>query len=395
MLRLATSSWNGRSEKRRPIVRCIAQPLRGQTAKCLQRPEPICPLATKNFGHRGVDFLSPRRTACYAFDSRWAHPLTIQGTRHVFDERVSGSFLIRIESRSHSYLLGGSSHVYIYTCTSSCADRKAKPSKQQLQTPSTSKPACRTARTSPSFNCFDGFDGDDLQQHVQSLTYPDFRTLSPAEIQHLTTDQVASIPNYTWFVRIPEESRAALTQQQLRALDVESIGLRPLSDGQIKVLRPDQIQTLSYDSFRYLVGTQTRHLTPTQVSTIPDGWWFGRISEEGREALTDDQVRALDVGVVGLKLLNADQVDALTIEQIQTLAYDTFMYLDADQTPHLTGDQVGSIPSGWWLQRMDEETRDALTGDQIRTLDTSDVGLKYLNEQQIVELTPDQVQDVD
>lgn len=196
-------------------------------------------------------------------------------------------------------------------------------------------------------------------------------------------------------MRIPEESRAALTQQQLRALDVESIGLRPLSDGQIKVLRPDQIQTLSYDSFRYLVGTQTRHLTPTQVSTIPDGWWFGRISEEGREALTDDQVRALDVGVVGLKLLNADQVDALTIEQIQTLAYDTFMYLDADQTPHLTGDQVGSIPSGWWLQRMDEETRDALTGDQIRTLDTSDVGLKYLNEQQIVELTPDQVQDVD
>ena len=136
----------------------------------------------------------------------------------------------------------------------------------------------------------DALSGSDLVACVQSLDYTDFRHLSLSEVVYLTTDQVATIPDDWWFSRISSDARAALTEPHVQALNVAQVGLRRLTEAQLDVVTVAQTQSLAYEDFRYLDSNQTPSLTPFQISTIPDDWWFSRIDEDARAALTEVQV---------------------------------------------------------------------------------------------------------
>ena len=56
------------------------------------------------------------------------------------------------------------------------------------------------------------------EEWVHSLTYTQFNLLTPDQVQYLTVQQVATIPNTGYFGGISNESRAAFSAAQVRAL---------------------------------------------------------------------------------------------------------------------------------------------------------------------------------
>ena len=232
-------------------------------------------------------------------------------------------------------------------------------------------------------------------EQLITLNYREFQHLGPDQIPHLTAEQMGSIPNSWWFGRISVEARAAITPEQVRALRVEDIGLSQLTPDQIRALTPEQIRRLGYRNFQHLAADQIQHLTPEQVGTIPNHWWLGRIPEDVRAEFNGDQIRALDVYHVGLARLTGDQVAEISVAQIQRLSRHSFEYLSAEQTPHLLPEQIATIANSWWFGRMPEASRHALTGDQVRALNVSDVGISQLSDAQVAELSTAQIQSLD
>ena len=229
---------------------------------------------------------------------------------------------------------------------------------------------------------------------IQSLEFSEFPTLSPTQIQHLTTTQVGSIPDEWWLSRIPEDSRAALTTTQIQALNTAGTGIAPLTAMQIEVLSATQVQSLDQYDFRYLPSSQIVHLSAAQIGTIENEWWFAQIPEASRAALSAAQIRGLNTQAVGAGLLTATQVNALTASQIRQLSYHSFEYLPPTQMAHLSAEQVGTIPNEWWFSRIPEASRAALTSVQVRGLVTADVGLRSLTVRQVNALTVEQIRAV-
>ncbi len=230
---------------------------------------------------------------------------------------------------------------------------------------------------------------------IQSLKYWDFSDLSVTQTPSLSAPQMASIPNEWYFGRMSPAARAALKAVQIQALNVEVVGLNLLTPTQVGFLSADQVRRVTYDDFHSLLPTQTPLLTASQLQSIPNEWWFGRMSPQARAALTVTQVRSLNVGNIGLTGLTAAQVAALLPAQVQTLAYDDFRYLPATQTPFLTTAQLASIDNEWWFKQISAPARAALTGDQVRALSITDVGLSGLTRTQVDQLATEQIHQVE
>ena len=230
------------------------------------------------------------------------------------------------------------------------------------------------------------------EAQIQSLNYREFERLAPPQIPLLSAEQLSTIPNSWWFGRLSDDTRSALTAAQVQALRVDNLGLSGLTPTQVAVLALDQIQSLSFREFHYLTETQTPLLSADQVATIPNSWWFSRMSVEARAAITPEQVKSLAVAEVDVGSLTLEQVRALSREQIQSLGYREFRYLTAEQIIDLTVEQVASIPNEWWFTRSPEEARAALTGDQVRALNVSVIHLGALTESQQAELSIEQIQ---
>ena len=229
---------------------------------------------------------------------------------------------------------------------------------------------------------------------IKSLGYKDFRFLTATQVPLLTADQVATIPDGWWFTRFSTEARAALTREQVQALDISKIDIRWLTEEQIAYLSADPITSLTYEEFPHLNARQIQQLTPSQIGTIPSAGWFRRIDSTVRATLTADQIRSLNVAEIGLEELTRSQIEFLTPGQITSLSYQEFEYLKANQITSLTSSQLGSLPDRWWFARIPSDVRAALIDQQIRRLDVSRIGISGLTEAQIAVLTTAQVEAV-
>ena len=230
------------------------------------------------------------------------------------------------------------------------------------------------------------------EAQIQSLNYREFQRLALQQTPLLTADQLSTIPNSWWFGRLSDDARSVLTATQVQALRVDNLGLAGLTPTQVAVLALDQIQSLSFREFQYLTEVQTPLLSADQVATIPNSWWFGRMSVEALAAITPEQVKSLNVAEIGAGSLTLSQVRGLTRDQVQSLGYREFQYLTPEQIVDLTIEQVATIPNEWWFARTPDETRAALTGDQVRALKVEILHLGRLTEAQRTELSVDQIQ---
>ena len=237
-------------------------------------------------------------------------------------------------------------------------------------------------------------------QQVGSLTVGQIRTmppwqfddLTPAQVPFLTAQQIAGTSGSWSFEQMSDEASAALTTGQVKALMVGSTGFDWLTDQQTTFLSVVQIQALNYWDFPDLTAAQIVSLTVDQLASIPGEWWFKRIPEAVRAALTVTQVQALNVGELGLSGLMAKQIAQISVPQIQSLSKWEFFSLSPAQIVSLTASQIGLIDNEWWFGRMSAEARAALKPAQVQALRVEDVGLKLLTAAQVKQLTTAQVQ---
>jgi DNA polymerase III psi subunit len=228
-------------------------------------------------------------------------------------------------------------------------------------------------------------------EQVQSLQAFDFKFLNPFQIPLLTTSQVSQIETPGALAALSLAARSRLTLPQVRALDVAATGLALLPAAQTGYLVRGQIQSLSLSDFQFLSELQTPLLTPAQIATIPDPGPFVAWTPAARAALTLPQIQALRVATVRIDRLTPEQVGWLTPEQVQSLQRWDFKYLNDEQIPLLTTQQIQDIPDPGILSEWRSSAVAALTTSQVQALRVATVRISLLTLQQIHWLTPQQI----
>ncbi|TWT54667.1 hypothetical protein Pla22_23170 [Rubripirellula amarantea] len=210
-------------------------------------------------------------------------------------------------------------------------------------------------------------------EQIRSVSFYDFPVLDENQIKLIHPVRFSDIPSAYWLSRIPAGVREQLTPPQVQNLMVDAAGMITyLTRTQISWLTEAQIQSLRYQNFVPLSSSQIKLLTPTQLASIPNQYWFSELSPQARAALEIDQVRNLQVSNPGIiSLLTEMQILSLTETQIQTLHYADFRHLAESQVSALVNSQLESIPSYyWWTESFSEQSIVAL----------SERGIQWLND---------------
>ncbi len=147
---------------------------------------------------------------------------------------------------------------------------------------------------------------------IERLTYGNFRYLSASGVDHLTTTQLATIPNTDWFATMSADARASLDATQVQALNTATISIGYLTANQRESLTTPQIERLTYGNFRYVPVSRITELTTTQLGTIPSADWFNTLSSGQRAAFTADQRLALSSSISGVVFAGGSGNDVLT-----------------------------------------------------------------------------------
>jgi hypothetical protein len=200
---------------------------------------------------------------------------------------------------------------------------------------------------------------------IQSLGISDFKYLSPGQVPWLTSAQLSSIPDPGPLSEWTAVSRAALTAPQVRALNVAKTRIHLLTPQQIAWLTPTQIQSLQVHDFSRLSPGQVPLLSIGQVASIPDPGPLNEWSAGAVAALTMDQVRALNVSAVHIGRLSPQQVEWLTIGQIQSLAVWDIARLSGTQIPWVTPKQFSQMANRDIIDGFSDEVRAGLTREQL------------------------------
>ncbi|MCA9259240.1 MAG: G8 domain-containing protein [Planctomycetales bacterium] len=231
--------------------------------------------------------------------------------------------------------------------------------------------------------------------------YKELQFLPASKIPALTASQIALIPNTFAFDQWSPEARQALLREHVEALNVAQISIGLLTPVQREWLTTSQVRSLDdYADFRFLSATKVPSLTPAQIALVPDTFAFDQWSAASRAALTETQVRALDVKEVTIGDLLPSQRLWLTVAQIERLLPSAWQYLDPSQIAAIrpgdialiNSDFVFSSDGGW-----SDAQRAALTRVQIEAIKVSREGrvrINWLTDQQIGWLTQSQIASV-
>jgi len=233
-----------------------------------------------------------------------------------------------------------------------------------------------------------------LDISVPTLNYTRFNELSALQVPLLSLQQVASIPNSYWLGTMSTEARAALSYQQVRALQPAAVALNLLTPQQTSWLTTPQIQELKFWEFPHLSAAQVPLLTAAQIATINNTEALSAWSPSARAALTQSQVAALNAATVSIRLLTSQQIGWLTTAQIQSIPFYDIVYLQPGQIHQLSNAQIWSIPNIDALAAWSPASRAALTTSQVQSLSMPLTQVNLLNATQIGWLRPLQVQTV-
>jgi hypothetical protein len=229
---------------------------------------------------------------------------------------------------------------------------------------------------------------------VQRIKFYELWQLSPAQIPLLAASQLAAIPAASYLWQWSPAARGALTQTQVANLDIAATGISMFASRQIAWLTGAQIRQVSVQELSRLIPAQIPLLTTAQIASIPTVGHFAEWSPAARAALTLAQLQAIDVGVIGIGLLTAGQIDWLTPAQIREVAHYDMQLLNPSQIPNLTVAQIAAIPSGSYVWQWTPAARAALTIAQVQSLNMDIMEVGLLTPQQVFWLSESQVQKV-
>jgi hypothetical protein len=121
----------------------------------------------------------------------------------------------------------------------------------------------------------------------QRLGYREFANVPMERIPSLSGAQIAAIPDRFWFSIIPSANRAEFTESQVLHLNLGLGTVSLLTETQREWISDEQLAQVHYRDFNVLSVQQVVKLSRAQLTSIPDSWWFNRISTAGREALLE------------------------------------------------------------------------------------------------------------
>src|SRR5690606_34676590 len=130
----------------------------------------------------------------------------------------------------------------------------------------------------------------------------------------------------------------------------------------------------SYE-FHRLSAAQTPLLTGAQLASMSAIGSFSAWTPAARSALNAAQVKFLDISIVGIGLLTAPQISALTATQVQQVKFYEFGLLSPLQIPFLSVAQIASMPTAGTLAALSAPARAALTETQVRAINVANVGI--------------------
>lgn len=230
---------------------------------------------------------------------------------------------------------------------------------------------------------------------VQQVKWYEFQLLSPQRTPYLSTAQLQSLTNVSFFRSWSPEARAALQAWQVQSLNISMLEISGLTPTQISWLTAAQVaQIKRTDELKLLPPSQVPSLTLGQISSL-EAMHFYDWTAASRAALRQNQVPSLNVSSFGIMLLTPEQRAWLTTSQVQQVRWQEFEYLNESQTPFLTLDQVGSLHDMGRFRNWSPAARAALTYSQVRSLDVATLRLEGLTATQIGWLTAMQVQSLD
>ncbi|WP_428305276.1 G8 domain-containing protein [Lacipirellula sp.] len=131
------------------------------------------------------------------------------------------------------------------------------------------------------------------QSQVQQLKFYELTRLTPAQVPWITTAQIASIPDAGAMLQWSDANLAALSLQQVRALNVQNVWIQRLPARQVGWLSAAQIQSLPYNNFSFLLPSQVPLLTTAQINSIPYASFLWTLPNEHQAALTREQLLSL------------------------------------------------------------------------------------------------------
>jgi DNA polymerase III psi subunit len=230
---------------------------------------------------------------------------------------------------------------------------------------------------------------------IQALSsYDDFRFLTSFQVPSLTSEQISWIPDEGAFWRWSAASRNALTSIQVQALQTAIVRINLLMPHQLTWLRPAQVKALTtIGDFALLPSSHVPFLTTTQIAQIPDAGWLSTWTAASRAALVQLQVQALQTSTIGISLLNAQQIEWLTVAQIRSLRnFSDFTLLHPNQVQYLLAPQIAMIPDAGALLQWPELNREALTFVQVQALRVATVRIALLSPTKVSWLLQSQIQ---
>ncbi len=137
----------------------------------------------------------------------------------------------------------------------------------------------------------------------------------PSVVSKLSPSQIASVRNSWWFGQLVTTAGSSLTKSQLQAALPSALGPNAgkLTSEQIGWLTSDQIHAV--EGGDALVNMLTKapdrisQITPAQIATIQNPWWFGQMPTTVLQAMNESQVKAIPKGIYpGIK-------EKLTVKQ--------------------------------------------------------------------------------
>lgn len=227
--------------------------------------------------------------------------------------------------------------------------------------------------------------------------YLDFGKLPADRIIALTQSQIAAIRNSEQFSVIPAAVRAALSSQQVRALNIAPLGMiRGLTAVQVLELTDEQLQSIGSGSHGFLdlarvPAARISAILPSQISALESTYAFMQMPAQARAALVPAQIRALNLAHHGMiRGLTGDQVFALSDEQLQSIDTARYGFMDlarvpASRMPAILRSQISALESTYAFLQLPTASRQALVMEQVTALNTSFAGI-------LQGLTPRQVE---
>ncbi|MDD5669982.1 MAG: hypothetical protein PHE58_08150, partial [Candidatus Omnitrophica bacterium] len=169
------------------------------------------------------------------------------------------------------------------------ASQKAALSSQQIQAINTAAVSIGTLPAEQRTNLTD--------QQISNIgtRYSDLRYVPDNKIQVLSSAQIAAIPNTDWFNTLSASQKAALSSQQIQAINTAAVSIGTLPAEQRTNLTDQQISDINtrYSDYRYVPTDKITILSPAQISSIPNVDWFNTLSNAQVQTFTQTQVLSI------------------------------------------------------------------------------------------------------